>query len=69
MATKPQREARRRYALKKVRELTQASKLTMGDIADILNEQETPTPLGTNEWTAKMVSALLICNALEYENL
>ena len=67
MATKPQREARRRYALKKVRELTQASKLTMGDIADILNEQEIPTPLGTTEWTARLVAALLICDALEYE--
>ena len=67
MATKPQREARRRYALKKVRELTQASKLTMGDIADVLNDKEIPTPLGTTEWTARLVSALLICDALQYE--
>ncbi|MXY95911.1 MAG: hypothetical protein F4Y42_20930 [Caldilineaceae bacterium SB0664_bin_27] len=69
MATKPQREARRRYALKKVRELTQASKLTMGDIADVLNDEEIPTPLGTTEWTARLVSALLICDALQYETL
>ncbi len=69
MATKPQREARRRYALKKVRELTQAEKLTMGDIADVLNDQEMPTPLGTTEWTAKLVAALLICDALQYETL
>ena len=67
MTTKAQREARRRYALKKVRELTQASKLAMADIADILNENEIPTPLGTTEWTARLVSALLICQALEYE--
>lgn len=67
MATKPQREARRRYALKKVRELTQAPKLTMGDIADVLNDKEIPTPLGTTEWTARLVSALLICDALQYE--
>lgn len=67
MTTKAQREARRRYALKKVRELTQASKLAMADIADILNEKEIPTPLGTTEWTARLVSALLICQALEHE--
>ena len=65
MATKAQREARRRYALKRVRELTQPSKLAMVDIAEALNDQQIPTPLGTTEWTARLVSALLICDAFE----
>lgn len=68
MATKAQREARRRYALKKIRDLTQPSKLAMEDVADVLNDRQIPTPLGTTEWTARLVAALLICNAFEYDS-
>ncbi|MYD91667.1 MAG: hypothetical protein F4Y08_15265 [Caldilineaceae bacterium SB0662_bin_9] len=68
MATKAQREARRRYALKRIRDLTQPSKLAMEDIADVLNDRQIPTPLGTTEWTARLVAALLICDAFEYDS-
>ena len=63
MATRAQREAHRRYALKVVVELTDPVHWAYDEIAAVLTQQEVFTPLGTTDWDSRLVAALLIWDA------
>ena len=63
MATKAQREAHRRYALKVVEELTDPKQWPYSEIATVLTQQGVFTPFGTTEWNSRLVAALLIWDA------
>ena len=65
MASKAQREARRRYAITQVRAVMGPDRFDMANLAALLNEKEVLAPLGTTEWTPRLVAALLVCDALE----